>query len=178
MKVNETLLHREILTNAGAVLKGLKVAHSEYPLYRAYDLLSYDVVEALSMGTGKPKHYIGRIDLILDYKGKRYITEIKYAEPSNSAPDFWQSLKVLGYTAYYKWQTKETRVHPAIIIPFNSVKLEQQIICGALNLSVFAAFIEGGKMKLKLLDNTPIWKQKASSVEEAPDEYRLTEELI
>lgn len=154
MRVTEKIIHNLLLKDADSLLKKLSVAYNEFRLLSATDLLRREVLEGYEEGV-----VIGRIDVILKYRGRTYITEIKYDRPTNCSSDFWESLKILGYTEYYKWQTGQKSVTPAIIVPLHSIKLEQQIIAGALGLAVFAVYEENGKVKLKLVDERPIWKQ-------------------
>lgn len=156
MKLNETKIHKMLIENADLMLHNLSVVASEFTLKPAMDLLRREVVEdGVSCGT------IGKIDVILRYKRKIYITEIKYAKPTNTSSDFWESLKVLGYAKYYSWQTgQKVGIYPAVMVPLHSIKLEQQIIAGQLGLAIFATYQEDEKVKIKLLDDRPIWQQK------------------
>ena len=155
MKVNESVIHKLLLVNPGKLLKNLTVSSSEFRLITAMDILNREVNEGYKSGTT-----FGKIDLILRYRSMQYVTEIKYNVPTNTSSDFWDSLKVLGYYEYYKWQTGITnKVRPAVILPLYSVKLEQQIIAGKLNIAVFGFYEEKSEPKLKLLDDRPVWKQ-------------------
>jgi len=77
---------------------------------------------------------IGRIDYIFKYKGSVYICETK-CYPFKST-EFWDSLKVLGYTAYYNWY-RGTSYKPAIMIPKKHAKLEHFIVALALKIKIF-----------------------------------------
>lgn len=166
MKINEAKVHKLLLENPEKMLRGLSVSHSEFSLLPAYSVLTRDVRETVGFGSSNSStdegRIIGRIDVILKYQRALYATEIKYAKPTNTSSDFWESLKILGYTEYFKWQTDITNIHPAIMIPLHSIKLEQQIVAGKLGLTIFAIYEELGKIKIKKLDDRPIWKQKES----------------
>jgi hypothetical protein len=99
----------------------------------------------------------GRIDVMFRYKGINYCAEIKYQKCSSS--DFWNSLKILGYTEYYKWQISNSNYKPAILIPSHSIGLESQIVAGRLGLAIFTIKERDGEYFVKLLDNRPYWKQ-------------------
>ncbi len=155
MKINERKIHSMLLENADKLLKNLSVSASEFKLISANDILRREVIEGYEKGV-----VIGKIDLILRYKKSQYVTEIKYNDETNGSPDFWSSLKVLGYYEYYKWQTGIVRkIKPAVIVPIHSVRLEQQIIAAKLGVTIFAFYEDGGVYKLKLLSDIPIWKQ-------------------
>ena len=155
MKINERKIHSMLLENADKLLKNLSVSASEFKLISANDILRREVIEGYEKGV-----VIGKIDLILRYKKSQYVTEIKYNDETNGSPDFWSSLKVLGYCEYYKWQTGIVRkIKPAVIVPIHSVRLEQQIIAAKLGVTIFAFYEDGGVYKLKLLSDIPIWKQ-------------------
>lgn len=159
MKITEKLVHETILRAPGECLNGLEVLRSEVPLIGALEYLQRDVYEDLAAGNTLPASCVGRIDLVMKYRGKVYVTEIKYRAPDNRSSDFWDALKVVGYCAYYKWQYEVKGARPAIIMPRGSVKLEHQVIAGSLGLQIFGAFTSNGVLKLKPILDTPIWKQ-------------------
>lgn len=102
---------------------------------------------------------IGRIDLLLQFKNKRYVTEIKFRDPDNSSSDFWEALKVVGYCAYYQWMYNCPSAKAAIIVPRHCVKLEHQIVAGNLGIQIFGAFTQDNQVKLQPILDVPIWKQ-------------------
>jgi hypothetical protein len=153
--INETVIHKTIIETPNKVLRGLKVLASEVPLYPAYNMITREVLESGSYG----KH-IGRIDLILKYRSKMYVTEIKYCTPNHRSGEFWDSMKVLGYEKYYRWQNNvKEKTRPAVIVPKHSIKLEQQFIASSLGIQIFAVVLQGDSFVLQPLNDKPIWFQ-------------------
>jgi len=120
----------------------------EVPLYGAYQMLEYSVSADFGKQTSKIKH-IGRIDLTFTHKGKDYVCEVKYYPFGNS--EFWDCLKVLGYTAYYNWQNNSFR-KPCVMLPREKVKLEHFITAQKLNLVIFGIKQNKDSYEVKLLD--------------------------
>jgi Holliday junction resolvase-like predicted endonuclease len=99
----------------------------------------------------------GRIDLVVRHKCKTYCVEIKYRH--NNSSDFWESLKIVGYTEYYKWQMNNNSFLPAIIIPKENLRLEHQIVAGRCGITIFTVEEKDNKYYLKVIDDRPYWKQ-------------------
>ena len=141
-----------------SVLNGLRFIGKEINLFSASKLLMRDAEEDLIYGRilGN-NHVIGKIDLMFDYKGIRYVVEAKMHD--NDSNCFWNSLKVAGYYVYYKWQTGDKNIKPAIIIPAKRMKLEYQIVANILRITIFLSYFEGNGYKLKMIDEKPYWQQ-------------------
>ena len=142
--------------NFDKALRNCRLLSSEYRLYGAYSVLTREVY-----GKSNAGGCIGRIDFIFMYKSKKYIAEVKYYP---FLPyEFWDALKVVGYTEYYKWQTEDTLVYPAVMIPSKKVKLEHQITAGRLGVTIFLITkLKDGDYAVKMLDDRPHWKQGSS----------------
>ena len=114
---------------------GLSKLKWETSLHGAYEMLSRDVQEQMLYEPEKVKvPVVGRIDLIFTHQGKRYCSELKLLDYTSG--NFWDALKILGYTALYNWQNKKS-YKPAVMIPINKIKLEHHIIAGKLNFTIF-----------------------------------------
>lgn len=140
----ETEFHKWFIANPN---KGFSVIGTEFVLLGAKKLLergSYELDSTTSRG-----YPIGRIDLIIKYKNTTYITEIKY---TNSSYDFWSATKVLAYTEYYKWQTENKTVKPAIMMPMDSIKLEHNIVAGKLKIKLFGIEKTGNAYNIKIVN--------------------------
>jgi hypothetical protein len=139
-----------LLENPGNVLKGIFIIDSEYNLQKPGVLLTRDFYSFENTGRNLIKGSFGRIDIIFKYKGVTYCGEIKYQPFRNN--DFWDALKVVGYTTYYKWQVEtmggEVSPQPAIFMPKNRIKLEHQIISGRLQIALFGIENKGEDYKL------------------------------
>ncbi len=101
------------------------------------------------------KGSFGRIDTILYYRTSTYCCEIKGTQSPNQ---FFDALKVLGYTAYYNWENS-AHAKPAIIMPFEHITIEHQIMSGKLNILLIGYKLDGEHYKLTEIGDTPIWKQ-------------------
>lgn len=130
--------------------KEFKSVVKEIGLYQAYDLLKYDVRQRiLYNGDEQCKvKIIGRIDLGFIYKGKKYLCEVKYYPFNNG--EFWDAIKILGYTVYYKWQVDDS-YYPSIMIPIDKFKLEHAIVANNLNITVFCIEKNGDNYSVKLM---------------------------
>lgn len=116
------------------VLKGCRLIRSEFSLYKAREVLKTDIYQDFVVGQDG---LFGRIDLIFRYRAKNYIAEIKCSNYEGSQ-DFFNSLKVLGYCEYFKFQTGLRDYYPAIILPKDKVTLEVKIICTKLKIKIFS----------------------------------------
>lgn len=130
----EDRFRKAFVTNASEMMKGLFFIEEEYRLYPATDILQRDFY-------GFDENYkrllntrqIGRIDLLFRYKSTLYAGEIKY-QPYQGG-DFWDALKIIGYTRYLKFQAPQLgNVKPAIFMPQDRIKLEHQILAGQLEI--------------------------------------------
>jgi hypothetical protein len=118
---------------------------SEVPLYSAYDSIQQDIYSEhpeliKNIEDVKKPKIIGRIDLIFRYKSHNYVCEIKYYNFDNS--EFWDALKVLGYTKYYNWKNN-CNFRPAIMIPKDHIKLEHFMISNELDIKLFGISEKG-----------------------------------
>ncbi len=126
------------------VLPGCIILNTELTLYGAYNMLQRDVFERMqgNKTTGLTlKDSIGRIDVIFEYQGKTFISEIKTKTPYTNS-DFWDALKIIGYYEYLMWiqETVENspNAYPAIMMPREKIKLEHRIVANRLKLFIFA----------------------------------------
>lgn len=151
--------HDYFINNSQKVLKGCRLVASEFSLFPAYDVLRATSFNEDVRGSGA----FGRIDLVFHYRNKTYVAEIKFYKNEGSKKptgEFWDALKVLGYCAYFKFQTGQTSgVFPAIIMPIESIRLEHQHIASALNIKLFGIKALRGEYKLVTLTDEPYWKQ-------------------
>lgn len=156
----EALLQRSFSENSSLILKDSEFLGKEIALLPAYHLLFRDTYEDIIFGENKflKKSHIGRIDLKFKYKSTVFLAEIKYEKLKNS--DFWDALKIIGYTAYYKWQFNDSHVKPAIIMPAKKIKLEHQVVASRLGLSIFGVKENKGFFHMFKLSDEPYWKQK------------------
>ena len=148
------------VNNYGLVLKSSRYITHEAPLFKISDILSnttsYDIDLKDSMETTREKMGIGRIDLIFQHKSKRYCAEIKYRKCDNN--DFWDAVKIIAYTEYYKWQTDDNDYLPAIILPSESLTNEHQIAAGRCGIALFVVDKKEDGYSMKLVDGKPSWK--------------------
>lgn len=93
------------------------------------------------------KDTIGYIDVTFMYYGRRYVGEIKYGKKSGGG-NFWDGIKVLGYTAYYNWQN-DTKSYPAILMPLKDINLSHQLIAQKLKIALFGIVEDGDEFILK-----------------------------
>lgn len=101
---------------------------------------------------------IGAIDVILRYRQKNYVTEIKDLVPIGDS--FWYATKALAYCEYYKWQTDDRSYRPAVLIPHNALRLEHQIVANNLDLKIFLFKKNGDDYTIKTIDDRPHWRQE------------------
>lgn len=132
-KPDEAVFHDWLRNNT---IKNFDFIHHEYTLGNASSIIRGDIRKSKDK---ESKVYgasvIGRIDVIFKYRRKTYIGEIKYMK---NRSDFWEAMKVIGYCEYYKWQTENTDVFPAVLIPIESIQLEHQIVANKLKIKIFA----------------------------------------
>jgi len=130
----EARFHKWFLKNAPDRFREVE---SEIPIYSAYACLAANMNEDLifTKCSEIKKKAIGRIDLIFEYYRVNYCCEIKYTKMGQA--DFWDALKVVGYTSYYNWVTNRSH-KPAIMCPEKHLKLEHYIIANALKIKLFA----------------------------------------
>ena len=83
----------------------------------------------------KTGRFIGVIDYIFKYRQTIYICEAK-CYSLNKRQSFWNSLKVLGYTAYYNW-SNNTKYEPALLLPKKYLRLEHFIVANKLKIKIF-----------------------------------------
>lgn len=141
----EKQFHTYLLENPSKVLKGLTVIDDECCLYRPGVLLTRELYSFENIGKKQRGKHFGRIDVIFRYKSTDYCGEIKYEPHYND--DFWDAMKILGYTTYYRWQLEcnggESHHKPAILMPLNRIKLQHKIIAGRLGIALFGIVKEG-----------------------------------
>lgn len=122
----------------------------EQSIYGAYEMLSREVQELLLFEPEKARvKPVGRIDLIFRHKSTTFCVELKLIDYSTS--NFWDSLKILGYTALYNWQHK-TNHKPAIVIPRKKVKLEHHIIANKLKFTIFGITKRNEEYIIKIVE--------------------------
>ena len=135
------------MENCGKMLTGLKFIDTEYRLYPAYNTLQADFYNPIKPISSKT---IGRIDLIFVFRGRKYIGEIKWMP--ESCNNLWDTLKVLGYCEYYKFQNQLTlednKVYPAILMPTKKIRLEEKIVAGRLKIALFGIEKKGEDYKI------------------------------
>ena len=118
--------------------------------YDAYDLLKREFYE------GAPRRgFIGRIDLVFQYRSKLWVGEIKY-QPYEGK-DFWDALKVIGYCHYYNWQNEDyigvqKTARPCIFMPASRIKLHWQIIANKIGIVIFGISEKDGNFFCKPLN--------------------------
>lgn len=152
MAYKEAEFHSYFKENWGDVLPGCIMNAHEYSLYPAFDVLKKHLMPDEQITS---KNF-GRIDFIFEYKKTRYVAEVKYYPFSSG--EFWDAMKVVGYTSYYKFQTgQKDRVKPAIIMPIKSVSLEHQYVAADLGITIFAIEEYRGGFKMKKLEKKPYW---------------------
>lgn len=125
-----------------------------------YTLIDYEVCLQSPMSIFKKEignkgtRNIGRIDAVFKKGSKKYIGEIKY---QLSPSDFWDATKILAYYEYYKWQLfykeQDYKLHPCVLIPKDSIRLEHQITAGLLNIEIFAIVESGNSYTIETTDN-------------------------
>lgn len=123
----------------------------EYRLIRPSDLIKREFYEFDEDGKRIGNAgCIGRIDVIFRYKGKKYAGEMKFQPFEGS--DFWDALKIVGYAAYYEWQTETMGnidyVKPAILMPSKRIKLEHKITARKMQLGLFGIEENGEDFRL------------------------------
>ena len=164
-KMTEQKFHRYLRKNEIKIGKyKMNIVDNEVSIHRAHSVFTKDLTlipvndeeectteeSRLSL-----KGSFGRIDVVFYYRSKAYCGEIKCTQ---SQTQFFDALKVLGYTEYYNWEN-DTNFKPAIIIPFDKITIEHQIMAGRLKI-LLIGFKEGGDgYKLMEVGDTPIWKQ-------------------
>lgn len=125
----------------------------------------YSAVKILTQGTEfslpeaiKSQGLIGRIDVVFRHKSENYVCEIK--DCSKETSNFWYATKALAYTEYLKWQTGDNDYKPAVLIPQESLKLENQLVASRLKLKIYVYKIQNdGFIKVKEVKDEPHWKQ-------------------
>jgi len=129
----------------------------EYPLHSANDLLKGNFYLKNDINNLRYKS-IGRIDIIFKTKRIVYCGEIKWSNEPNY--NFWNSLKIIGYTSYFKWQTSNGQllrndvfrhtIKPAILMPEKSIKLEHELVSRDCKVALFGIIELENGFKLKL----------------------------
>lgn len=153
---------QKAFVNGEVECDNIKYVDHEIVLFPALKILTEDIRRDIidensgNLREGNTKGF-GRIDLIVKSKSKFYCVEIKYNNKDSN--DFWRSLKVIGYTEYYKWQTHNNMYLPAVIIPKDTLRLEHQIVAGRCGVTIFTVDKKGETYYLKMLDDRPYWKQ-------------------
>lgn len=172
-KHEEKKFQLAFVNDADSVLKGAKYITHEAILHKADNIFRqstrYEFDSPEELFGEKEKMGLGRIDLVFRYKRDTYCAEIKYRKCENN--DFWDALKIIGYTEYYKWQTDNKDYLPAIIMPKESIKLEHQIVAGRCDIRIFLIYKDGDNYKLKMLDDRPYWKQGETVEASPPDDF-------
>jgi len=131
---NEQKLRAWLAQNAKKKTRLSKIKW-ERIIYGAYEMMSREVQEKLLFEPEKIRvPMVGRIDLIFTHEEKRYCCELKLLDYSSS--NFWDALKILGYTVLYNWQNK-TSYKPSVMIPKKKIKLEHHIVANKLKLTMF-----------------------------------------
>lgn len=117
---------------ADKVLKRSSIIQKEFCLYPAFRV--FQMQNGDSDGDSTYKQF-GRIDFVIKYKGHTYVVEVKFSPFASK--EFWEAIKVVGYTEYFMFQTGMKDIRPAIFMPITSIKLEHQYICGRLKITLF-----------------------------------------
>lgn len=115
--------------------RSLTVLGSEVILYKPMHVLTEGDLRFENLNA---RNCIGRIDLIIQYGGKKYVTEIKYTP--FTVENFWAGIKCIAYSAYYNWQIElfgKGLYYPALMLPHKAIKLEHKIIAGKLKIQLF-----------------------------------------
>lgn len=127
----ELKFSRYFFENSNFTLRNAKIIQKEFALFPAFRVFQ---MQSGEYGDTDYK-FFGRIDFIISYKSKLYAVEVKYYPFSSS--EFWDALKILGYTEYFMFQTGMKDVRPAIFMPIDNIKLEHQYICSRLKITLF-----------------------------------------
>ncbi|MEK6880726.1 MAG: hypothetical protein AABY22_14000 [Nanoarchaeota archaeon] len=127
-----------LIKNQPVKLKNIKgkisVLFSEYRLIKPMFILAQNDMRFENIISKT----IGKIDLIIRFRGKNYASEIKYMP--FAAENFWGALKCMAYSVYYNWQRdleNVEKVNPAMFLPLKIIKLEHKIIAGKLGIILF-----------------------------------------
>ena len=133
MKNYESAFQKWLINNPNQRVgnKKFELLNTEILLHNPYKKLSEDLYTIR-----KEKNWrtpIGKIDIYFKYRQTKYLGEIKWTKHRS---DFWQALKILGYVNYYEWQ-EDRRVKPAILIPREHIRLEQEMVAGQLKIALF-----------------------------------------
>ncbi len=137
-RYEEARIQKWVIENDGVLERkdGIYVIDCEVTLPKALETLKIEthyVIYGEEGSLPKPKVF-GRIDYLFRYKGANYAAELKCQPFANT--DFWEALKIIGYTAYYNWW-RNTNYKPAIIIPIKDYCLEHFIVASKLHLKLF-----------------------------------------
>ena len=125
----------------------MKFLDEEVRLANPYDVLSR---EFHTINKVRPWRTIGIIDLLINYRGKVYVIEIKYT-PFNTQ-NFWSALKCLAYREYYKWQENRIGIQAGIFMPKKSIKLEHKIMASRLKIVIFGITKKEGKWEIEAIN--------------------------
>jgi len=150
----EARFQKYFINNTDIVLGGCIIMESEKSLYPAFHLLEKEINSRMRFGeiTGHSKaRVIGRIDIMMKYGGVHYAVEIKYQPCSNN--DFWDAIKILGYTEYVNWQEDYIKkFKPAIMMPLKRIKLEHKLVANKLKITLFGITKIGGSYEVNLIE--------------------------
>jgi hypothetical protein len=141
LNAREAHFHKKFIEKPDKYLRGCGLIKSEKKLFGAYNILDRDVRNKFLYNTKdliekKKIPQIARIDLLILWRSRYYAVEIKYTPFTIS--DFWDALKIIGYTEYLNWQEEPVKKFaPAIMMPKNKIKLENQIVANKLNITLF-----------------------------------------
>lgn len=115
---------------------------TEFPLYRAMDLLKRDFYERDGgvLALVPRGRMCGRIDVLFRYRSKLYAGEIKYSQ--RLPVDFWDATKIIAYTAWYNYQAELLglldKASPAVLVPKHGLNLEHKIVANKIKLKIFS----------------------------------------
>jgi len=152
----ELRFHRHLKHNPGEVLRGFILEKSEEKLYGYLDLLQDEINAGLSFKENidvVSYRQIGRIDVVFRFRSKEYCGEIKYYPYSSG--EFWDAIKVVGYTTYYNMCKKQEKFyHPAILMPMDKITVENMMIANKLKIAIFGITVSGDGYKMRLVDDS------------------------
>lgn len=136
------------ISNCSSIFKGAEVIDYEVPLVDVNSIMTKDFHKPTS-----PRGW-GRIDLVLRYKCRVWVVELKFPKPDALNPTFFDALKVVGYCAYYNFQMS-AKAKPAIMMPVDCISLEHKIVANELGIGLFGIFRQGNSYKVRDLDKFP-----------------------
>lgn len=151
----EIKFHKDFKVNYELILKRCRFIQSERILYSYGDIIKSEINFRNQFEENNVKinkRQVGRIDLLIRYRSCNYCVEIKYYPYKGG--EFWDAIKVLGYTEYLNFIDKpSTPYKPAIMMPKDKIELETLIIAHRLKITLFAITQTGKSYKVELVDD-------------------------